>query len=150
MERRLTFAVHDSLSELKKSGTGKREARETYHQELRKKARENGLSEEKMSQLPYYSSSYIHSYNTYYQYLGICTDYAQWLAETHTDVQRLAYAFRKRYAKVAELCRMTGVHEVELEHLYPECFIMQSDGSLVLHLDGGNQHTKSKKTIAAQ
>lgn len=50
-----------------------------------------------------------------------------------------------KYGNLAHLLRAIGVREVELEHLYPECF-RDDDGNLYLHLDGHKQHTKGGKT----
>ncbi|NLU25402.1 MAG: hypothetical protein GXW99_12000 [Clostridiales bacterium] len=52
----------------------------------------------------------------------------------------------RKCGKIAMLCRATGVRETELEHLYPECFQRNLDGSLYLHLDGSRQHPKNGKS----
>ena len=208
----LKRAVADSLFSIFKPGTSKEKARNERNQKVRQEARAKGATPEEIKKLPVLPSPYIHSYNTYYQYLAICQQYAVWLAEHHPDTQKLAYAFRKGYAReyiqsmidrdlapstiaratsalaklhrcnandihenrperryedftrsrtyseerygkdvdkygmMAELCRMTGVREIELEHLYPECFHEDADGKLSLHLDGKRQHTKGGKS----
>lgn len=53
----------------------------------------------------------------------------------------------RKYGDIPQLCRCTGVREIELEHLYPECFLTDSEtGMLFLHLDGKRQQTKGGKT----
>ena len=51
-----------------------------------------------------------------------------------------------KYDSIVEICRITGVRELELEHLYPECFKENAKGQLYLHLDGKAQNTKGGKT----
>ena len=52
----------------------------------------------------------------------------------------------RKYGDLPSLLRAIGIREVELEHLYPECFKTDADGNLFLHLDGHQQHTKGGKT----
>ena len=52
----------------------------------------------------------------------------------------------EKYGPIVELCRMTGVRECELKHLYKECFVEDEKGKIHLHLDGKKQHTKGGRT----
>lgn len=209
---RLKRAVKNSLTQIFRPGTSKRDARAEQNKEALKKALAEGKSESEIKKMPQLPSPYIHSFNTYYQYLDICMKYATWLAEHHSNVQKLAYAHRRGYdreyiqemidrglaastvarttaalaklyrchmndihdrrperhyedftrsrgynsekyeqdkekfGEIVEICRATGVREIELEHLYPECFREDDKGKLYVHLDGKKQHTKGGKT----
>ena len=200
-------AVVMSLNELKRFGVSKLISREVYNAEMRALMGDD---------LPWQSSPYIHSVETFDQYVYIDKQYAQWLAREHPEVTKLSYALRKGYAReyiqimidmgyapstinratcalaklyrchsndihdnrprrcyidftrsrsyseeryqqdvlkyfdkygpIVEICRITGVRELELEHLRPECFRINSKGQLYLHLNGKAQNTKGGKT----
>lgn len=95
----LKRAVVDSLKAILRIGTSKKKARDEENRKAREKARAAGKSEKEIKQMPWLPSPYIHSYNTFYQYLDICLKYAEWLAENHPDVQKLHYALRQGYAR---------------------------------------------------
>lgn len=54
--------------------------------------------------------------------------------------------YMDKFGPIVELCRYTGVRELELENLYPECFQENSKGQLYVHLDGKKQNAKGGKT----
>ena len=58
------------------------------------------------------------------------------------DVQK----YMDKYGPIVEICRITGVRELELENLYPECFNINANGDIYLHMDGKKQNTKGGKT----
>lgn len=49
----------------------------------------------------------------------------------------------KTYGPKAEICYITGVRECELEELVPECFFIDTNNKVALHLDGKKQNTKN-------
>jgi len=83
-------AVVMSLNEIKRLGTSKYLSREAYNAEMRALLGDD---------LPWRASPYIHSIETYIQYLYLGKQYAGWLAEEHPEVTKLSYAFRMGYAR---------------------------------------------------
>lgn len=63
-------------------------------------------------------------------------------AKYSKDVEK----YKDAYGPIVEICRCTGVRELELEHLYPECFMEDAGGDLYVHLDGKRQKAKGGKT----
>ena len=205
-------AVVMSFNSISAFGYSKHSSRIEYNLNLRIEAIENGMAIEDVDKLPWHQSPYIHSFETFNQYVLISFQFTDWLCETHPDACKLKYAFDKGYARefiqrmidlqyapstinratsalaklyrcqakdihddrpirafkdftrsrnyseqqyikdvkkygiIAELCRMTGVREVELENLFPECFILRANGEYYLHVDGSNQNSKGGKT----
>ena len=93
-------AVKDSLAARFHPGTSKKETREEYNARVREGARAKGATEEEIRSIPFLQSPYIHSYNTYYQYLRICLRFVKWVEANYSDCHKLSYIHRKGYDRV--------------------------------------------------
>jgi len=96
----LKKAVKDSLSSRFKPGTSKKAARDEYNARVREEARAKGATEEEIRAIPYLPSPYIHSYNTYYQYLRVCMKFLEWVEANYSDCWKLSYIHRMGYDRV--------------------------------------------------